>query len=527
MRFGGKAMSWTRVGSVLPAVLAACARVTALDESAADAGPSAPAVSAVEPQPGAVPANTQFVVHFSEPMDEGPLLASSGRSETVVLAAEADVERAAAAIEHSELSAHERSLLIPAEPDVAADCRSITLVPDQLLPAGNFYLLVSPRLKDDAGRKLAGNGMRFAFQVAPPPRRPKLVSPSPGGDAPSNLMMIRAFAESGRLSLLGPDGSELAASDAHGDALLTLPSPLAAGARYALALDGVADDAQSFTAAACARTAPPSIEGGEAQLTARDTSVRVQLSLDWPAKVGVLVGDADDGEPCTAECVTAAAYVSCATQACGPQSFACKVDLEVDGLKPAQDHLLRVIAEDDLGHVTRGPLQKFTTIAPLPRVLVSEVMAAPPSPEPEAEYVEILNLGPGVAVLDDMALVADDGVVRPLLAAPPPIPVQLAPGARALAVGSTFDPLRYPSLPAQTPLLRASTQRLLGRGLADDAPPAFRLLLQGGVPVDLARFPGGGPPCAGSSLQRDESVPPEGDALWACGAAGGTPGIGP
>ena len=30
-----------------------------------------------------------------------------------------------------------------------------------------------------------------------------------------------------------------------------------------------------------------------------------------------------------------------------------------------------------------------------------------------------------------------------------------------------------------------------------------------------------------AALQRDESVPPEGDASWTCGAVGGTPGKGP
>lgn len=522
MRIGGEfEMSWTRVGAVLPALLAACAKVTTLPE-AADAGPTAPAVTAVEPQPGAVASNARFVVHFSEPMDEGPLLAASGRSETVVLAAEADVENVAAAIEHSELSAHERSLLIPAEPQIAHDRMSIALLPDRLLPVGNFFLLVSPRLKDDAGRKLPGTGMRFAFQVSPPPPKPRLVSPAAGGDAPQNLSMVRAFADSGRVALLGPDGAEVASADAHGDVLLTLGAPLAAGARYQLALDGVADDAQSFTAAPCARTAPPAISG--LQLSARDTSVRVQLSLDWPAKVGLAIGDADDGEPCSAECVTATTYVSCAPAACGPQSFLCKADLDVEGLDPASDHVLRVVAEDDFGHVTRGPLEKFTTVAPLPRVIVSEVMAAPPSPESEAEYVELLNLGPGVAVLDEMALVAGDGVVRPLLATLPPVPVTLAPGARALAVGSEFDPARYPSLPQGTPVLRAATQRLLGRGLADDAPPAFQLILQGQVPVELAQFPGSTQSCPGASLQRDETVPPEADAAWSCGPQGGTPG---
>jgi hypothetical protein len=506
---------------LVTSLVVACAKVTAAEEPL-DAGPSQPEVTAVEPNPGPIAGDSQFVVRFSAAMDEGQLLAASGRSETVVLAAEADVERAAAAIEHPSLSAHERTLLIPAQPAVASDRRSIMLVPDKVLPAGNYFLLVSPRLKDSDGRKLAGNGMRFGYQVAPPPKKARLVWPVAGGDAPENLLMIRAFAESGRVALWGPSGGEVAAADARGDVSLALNSALVPGAKYTLALDGAADDAQSFTAAPCPRTAAPALQGGQAQVTARDTSARVTLALDWPATVKVMI--ADSGEPCAGACVSASAYVACLAPACGAQTFDCRLELELDGLKPAQDHVLRIVAEDDLGHVTRGPLQTFTTVAPLPRVVISEVMAAPPSPEPEAEYIELLNQGPGVAVLDQMSLVADDGLVRPLLASPPPVPVQLAPGGRALAVGSEFNPARY-SLPAGLPVLRASTQRLLGRGLADDAPPAFRLMLQA---IELSRFPGGGPSCpAGASLQRDESVPPEADAAWFCGAVGGTPGRGP
>src|SRR5262249_60681467 len=125
-------------------------------------GHTKPGDTGLEPHAGAIAAGSQSAVHFSAAMDEGQLLAASGRSETVVLAAEADVERAAAAIEHSTLSAHERTLLIPAQPDVASDRQSITIVPDKPLPAGNYFLLLSPRLKDSDGRKLAGNGMRFA-----------------------------------------------------------------------------------------------------------------------------------------------------------------------------------------------------------------------------------------------------------------------------------------------------------------------------------------------------------------------------
>jgi hypothetical protein len=520
-------MSWTRVSAVLPAVLAACANVTAADQGA-DAGPSAPAVAAVDPQPGEVLADAKFTVEFSAAMDEGPLVAKTGRSESVVLAPEANVELAAAAIEHGALSAAERTLLIPARPAIAADRKSITLAPDQPLSTGKLYLLISPRLKDSDGRLLAGGVQRYAFEVKQPPAKGKLVSPAAGSAAPDNLRVVRAFAASGRLALHGPDGAEVTSAEAHGEVVLTLPSPPAVGARYLLALDGVEDVEQFFTVAACSRSAAPALQGGAAQLLVRDTAVAAEIALDWPANVEVQVGEAADGEPCAGACSKASAYASCYAQACGPQSFDCKIGLRIGGLKPAQDYALRVVAQDDFGHELRGPVQKFSTVAPLPRVILSELMADPPAPQAEAQYVEILNLGPGVAVLDSLALVQADGILRPLVAVPPPLPVQLAPGARALAVGSSFDRARYPSLPPGTPVLRASTRRLLGRGLSHTSPQAFRLVLKREVPVELAQFPGGAPRCpAGASLQRDETVPPDGDAHWSCGPVGGTPGAPP
>ena len=520
-------MSWTKVGAVLPAVLAACANVAAAD-AGADAGSAQPAVASVDPQPGTVPGDAKFTVQFSAAMDEGQLVARTGRSETVVLAEEARVELATAAIEHGALSAWERTLLIAAQPAIATDRKSLTLTPDQPLAAGKFYLLVSSRLKDADGRKLAGPGARFAFEVAGPRQVAVLVSPAAGGEAPTNLRVVRAFAGSGRVSLHDPQGAEVASADAHGDVELTLLTAPVAGTRYVLALDGAEDAAQSFTGAGCSRDSAPALEGGAAQLFARDTSVIAELALDWPARVELQVGEAAAGDPCAGSCGTASGVVSCAAKACGPQLFDCKLSLRIDGLKPARDYALRVVAQDDLGHQLRGPVQKFATVAPLPRVILSEIMAAPPKPRESAEYVEILNLGPGLAVLDGLGLVGADGKVRGLTGEPPPLPVTLAPGARALAVGAAFDRARYPSLPPGTPVLRAATRRLLGRGLPADASEAFRLVLAGSLPIELSRFPGAGPRCPeGRSLQRDETVPPDGEAAWTCGPVGGTPGAPP
>jgi len=143
----------------------------------------------------------------------------------------------------------------------------------------------------------------------------------------------------------------------------------------------------------------------------------------------------------------------------------------------------------------------------------------------DGEYVELFNLGPGSADLESLALQGSDGMLRPLLASPPPLPAILAPGARALAVGASFDASLYPALPAGTSVLRASTQRLLGRGLSDDAPPPFRLVAAAAVAVELAEFPGSDQHCpSGASLQRDEAVPPDTPAPWICGRVGGTPG---
>ncbi|HZR07335.1 MAG TPA: hypothetical protein VFA79_02055 [Myxococcales bacterium] len=506
-------MTSARLAAVLPALLACGARLPAPDLG--DGGTSQPTVSELDPEPGVVAATARFTVRFSAAMDEGQLLAASGRSESVALAAEADAERAAAALEHAPLSAHERTLLVAAAAEVASDRRAISISPDQPLSPGDYSLLVSARLKDESGRKLSGNGRRFGFHVAAPPPTARLVTPPPGGEVPWNLGVVRAFAEAGRVALLGPKGEELASADAHGAVALTLPGPLGAGSDYVLALGGVALPEQTFTAASCARTAAPALQGGAAQISVRDTGITAQVVLDWPAEVEATVEDA------RGTVITAQAQILCAPPPCGPQSFACAGAVRIEGLQPASDYTLRIAARDDFGFTLRSAAQPFGTLASLPKAMISEVMAS----GIDGEYVEIFNLGPGAADLETLALLGADGIVRPLLGGAAPLPVVLAPGARALAVGASFDAGLYPELPPGTPILRAATQRLLGRGLSDDAPPPFTLVARGETAVAIADFPGAAPRCgAGISLQRDEAVAADSPAAWICGRTGGTPG---
>ena len=60
---------------------AACARV-AVPGTADGGNATAPRIAELQPAPGAIESDARFHLVFSEPMDEGQLLASTGRSET-------------------------------------------------------------------------------------------------------------------------------------------------------------------------------------------------------------------------------------------------------------------------------------------------------------------------------------------------------------------------------------------------------------------------------------------------------------
>src|SRR2546429_370243 len=135
------------------------------------------------------------------------------------------------------------------------------------------------------------------------------------GEVPWNVAVIRAFAERGRIALLGPHGEELVSAEAHGPVALPLVAPLFAGAEYSLALDRATAPGQAFTAAHCTRNAAPALQGGAAQLSVRDTGMTASLVLDWPAQIELTIEDS------RGTAVTAAAGILCAPPARGPPGF--------------------------------------------------------------------------------------------------------------------------------------------------------------------------------------------------------------
>jgi hypothetical protein len=278
---------------------------------------------------------------------------------------------------------------------------------------------------------------------------------------------------------------------------------------------------------------PPEIRSG-------DTWADVDVRLDWPAFVslGARAESLLDGGPSAeAGLVSTEVLVRCAPEACRGADGGdprCVAVARLRGLKAATRYLLRASAMDDEDNRAVAEA-RFETLGAAPRAIVAEVMASPPLPKPrsDGEFIEVLNAGEGPLDLAHFALAGPDDLPRRLVGTPGSAPSRLGPGERALAVGKAFDAHRY-SLPPGLLVVRAETQKLLGRGLPDQ-PPALRLLWlpppdgaegspDGGAPLEIDRYPGGGPRCRqGASLEREPSD--GGDPSFRCGADGGSPGV--
>ena len=209
---------------------------------------------------------SSWSVAFSTAMDQGQLIASTGRSESVAIVPESTVDRAAAAIEHSRLTVEERGLLVAAAATIEDAGSALTVTPDAPLAPGTYYLLVAARLRDPAGHRLA-EALRYRYSVAAPRAQVALVAPPPGTTAPANLSRARVSVASGAgtLALVGAKG--VVASIPIGapgpfELPLCRPSaktcaPLEPGQSYSLALDGKAIEGTSFTVARAETASAP------------------------------------------------------------------------------------------------------------------------------------------------------------------------------------------------------------------------------------------------------------------------------
>jgi hypothetical protein len=199
------------------------------------------------------------------------------------------------------------------------------------------------------------------------------------------------------------------------------------------------------------------------------------------------------------------------------------VAVEAAGLCPGRRVKIRLLAEDLAGNAALpGPWMAVTTLAPAPRVVVTEVLADAATPQAGGEYVEVANLGSGDADLAGFRLAkrSASGAVSRCTLEPRGGP--LPPGGHGLVVGGSWDG-RY-AVPAGVPTFRCGATSLAG-GLADDHPPALLLESPSGAAVSGLGWGGGSLRCVGRSVER---IDPGGDdvaANLACArAAPGTPG---
>lgn len=155
-------------------------------------------------------------------------------------------------------------------------------------------------------------------------------------------------------------------------------------------------------------------------------------------------------------------------------------------LLPEHHVRVEVGTTDVVGFATRRGFSA-TTAAPMAHLVLTEVLADPLGPEPHQEWVEIMNDGRAIAVLEDYSL-ADTSGAEPL-----PVGV-LSPGEYALLVGEDYaadDGVDVPPAPG-TRLVRM--RRLSADGLKNGG-EELRLLGPDGrvvssVPATPAPKPG-------------------------------------
>jgi hypothetical protein len=171
----------------------------------------------------------------------------------------------------------------------------------------------------------------------------------------------------------------------------------------------------------------------------------------------------------------------------------------ITGLPPATDVTLDVAAIDAHGTLFRMVSAAVTT-APMPHVIINEVLANPLGPEPASEWVEIVNDGRAPADLGGYSL-QDGGGETPLP------PATLAPGAFALVVNEAFDEQDCSDpCPAPGTLLL----RVLHLGKNGLANSGEALRLRDGDGATVSRFPASPKPKAGQSVARVAPAAPDG-----------------
>jgi len=168
-------------------------------------------------------------------------------------------------------------------------------------------------------------------------------------------------------------------------------------------------------------------------------------------------------------------------------------------LSPSTSITMDVVALDNRGEALHATFSA-TTLPPMPHVVLNEALANPLGPEPQQEWVELVNDGLAPADLAGYVL-ADVGGETPLPQA------VLSPGAYALIVNETFDESGESDPPPAPETLILRVPKLGKSGLSNEG-EALKLLDANKATV--SRLPASPKPKPGMSLARRTPSTPDG-----------------
>jgi len=508
-------------------------------------GPSepdpAPRVVSVAPEgEGIAPDAPGITVRFSEPVE--PSGVEDGRF--VALAADADA-RSAATAAASTTGIGSGVSVVPARVALVEGGMAAELTPEGPLQAlGAYAVVVGTGIRSTSGRAVldpTGRKRAFAttFRTGPMPDRippvARWIAP-PHGPVPSNLKQIRiGFSEAvtGSLSVKGiPGRPGTIASDVLS---LSLDGALPAG-QVTPVLDEVRDGGGNrppplpgIGVAPCLDATAPVVDPGTVRVLPADTTVAVAAEASEVTRLGIEVAVERLGEGCGSlpdvpgSLVAWGDFAPCpGHDPCGAATR-CPASATASGLCPGRRVKVRLLAEDLAGNAaTPGPWMVAATGSPVPRVVLTEVLADAATPQAGGEYVEVANLGSGDADLTGWKLAkrSTSGAVSRCTLEPKG--GALPAGGHGLVVGGGWDG-RY-ATPAGVPLFHCGATSLAG-GLADDRAPAVSLESPGGAVVSGFGWAGSSLRCTGRSVERIRPGGEDAASNLACArVAPGTPG---
>ena len=170
----------------------------------------------------------------------------------------------------------------------------------------------------------------------------------------------------------------------------------------------------------------------------------------------------------------------------------------IHGLTPASNTTLQVTVVDDRGE-RRSYMSSFATLASMPHLILNEVFANPLGPEPQQEWVEILNDGTLPAELAGHVLIDVGGeTILPS--------GTIAPGGFALIVNQSFLPADGVDPEPDPGAIILHVHKLGHSGLSNDGEP---LSLRDPSGVVISRSPVGPKTKAGMSLARVSPAAPD------------------